>query len=40
MTKQASLAYLAAIVPGLVIVCVDLFADRGEVTERSYCFSY
>ncbi len=31
MTKHASLAYLAAIILGLVIACVDLFADRGEI---------
>ena len=32
MTKHASLAYLTAIVLGLIIVCVDLFADRGEIS--------
>ncbi len=32
MTKHASMAYLTAIVLGLIIVCVDLFADRGEIS--------
>lgn len=32
MTKHASLICLTAIILGLVVVCVDLFADRGEIS--------
>ena len=32
MTKHTSLAYLTAIILGLIIVCVDLFAGRGEIS--------
>lgn len=32
MAKQASLVYLVAIVLGVSITCIDLFADRGEIS--------